>query len=454
MNRIFKKLFLTHWLIFASCFVLGAVVLQPPAFHYLFFIVLATFMALASSLLIGKLFLRPIKQMQKVTQEMTRGDFKSRLVLGRKDEWGTLANSLNQVSVELQKKIMEMVEDKNELQAILANMVEGVMVIDRDEKIVLFNEPIYDMLDLRSQETIGRPYWEVIRNDEVNTLLKEAMTQKKSLKKEVTIISPSESQFLMQISAILSEAGNLSGLVAVFHDITEIKKLARLRSEFVANVSHELKTPLTSIKGFVETLRDGAIKDKDKADKFLGIIQKHTEQLEQLVNDLLSLSAIESKEVPLDLEMTKIEPLIQSTVSLYKTQIEQRNLQISLNIPEDLPAISLDQVKMSQVFSNLINNAVKFTSPGGEIVIKASQNGEFVRIDFKDAGIGIEPEHLGRIFERFYRVDKGRSRQLGGTGLGLAIVKHIVQSHNGKMEVESEFGKGSTFSVFLPVSSS
>jgi two-component system phosphate regulon sensor histidine kinase PhoR len=369
------------------------------------------------------LFFTPLRLLQRVTQEMTE--------------------------VDLQNK-MEMMQDKMELEAMLSSMVEGVMVIGRDERIMLFNAPVYEMLELRSRETIGKAYWEVIRNDEINTLLKEAMTEKKSLKKEITIISPEETQFLMQVSAILTPQDRLSGIVAVFHDITELKKLARLRSEFVANVSHEFKTPLTSIKGFVETLRDGAVKDKEKAEKFLGIIQKHTEQLEELVNDLLSLSALESKEVPLNFEISPLEPLIQTTINLHKNQIDQRKLHVSVEIPEGLPSLSLDPVKINEVFSNLLNNAIKFTPPGGEININASQNGEFVRIDFTDSGIGIESQNFGRIFERFYRVDKGRSRDMGGTGLGLAIVKHIVQSHNGKISVESEFGKGSTFSVFLP----
>jgi two-component system phosphate regulon sensor histidine kinase PhoR len=423
MNKIFTKLFLTNWLILLAGFSFIVQVFQLPISSPFSFIVLITLLALALSLLVGNLFLKPIKQLQKVTQEMTQ--------------------------VDLQNK-MEMMQDKNELEAILSNMVEGVMVIGRDEKIMLLNAPVYEMLELRSRETIGKPYWEIIRNDEINTLLKEAITQKKSLKKEITIISPEESQFLMQISAIMTPNGHLSGVVAVFHDITELKKLAKLRSEFVANVSHEFKTPLTSIKGFVETLRDGAIKDKEKSEKFLSIIQKHTEQLEQLVNDLLSLSTIESKEVPMEFEILEIEPLLQTTINLHKGLIEQRKQQIILQIPQDLPAISLDMVKMGEVFSNLLNNAIKFTPVDGKITIAASKNGEYVRVDFKDSGIGIEQQHLGRIFERFYRVDKGRSREMGGTGLGLAIVKHIIQSHNGKISVESEFGKGSTFSVFLP----
>lgn len=425
MDQTFRKLFLIHCLVLLGSCLLIASLLNLPASSYPTLAVLATLSALLLSLIVANYFLKPIQKLQRVTEKMS--------------QW------------ELQNKAVEMMQDKNELSTILASMVEGVIVIDKDEKVALFNTPIYEMLDLRSAETLGKPYWEVIRNGEINALIKEAMIQRKSLKKEIDIIAPVEAQFLMQVSAIVTQNGQLSGIVAVFHDITELKKLERLRSEFVANVSHELKTPLTLIKGFAETLGDGAINDAEKAKKFLGIIQKHAQHLENLVDDLLSLSAIESKEVIFNFEKTEIEPLLQTTVSLYKEQIRQRQQLIFINVAPNLPVIFVDQFRLGQVFANLLNNAIKFTPTGGTIRINAYKDGEFVRIEFKDSGIGIEPQHIERIFERFYRVDKGRSRELGGTGLGLAIVKHIVQSHNGKVTVESELEKGSTFSVFLPL---
>ena len=252
---------------------------------------------------------------------------------------------------------------------------------------------------------------------------------------------------------ILDNTDQLSQIVAVFHDITEIKNLAKMRSEFVANVSHELKTPLTSIKGFVETLREGAIEDKKNARRFLDIIQLHAQRLENLVEDILSLSAIESREEKWNFQKTSVVPILETIVGLYKDRFSNRELKLNLDLDPGLPAIYIDQPRIEQAFINLLDNAVKFTPAKGSISIKVYSDNGFVRIDFKDSGIGIEQQHLPRLFERFYRVDKGRSRELGGTGLGLAIVKHIVQSHHGKVLVQSEPQKGSTFSVLLPKSS-
>ena len=223
-----------------------------------------------------------------------------------------------------------------------------------------------------------------------------------------------------------------------------------MRSEFVANASHELKTPLTTIKGFVETLKEGAINDPEKAGKFLEIIEKHANRLEQLVNDLLSLSAIESKEVDFKFEPTPIGTVIETVKNFSKELIEKRGHKITVTIEPGLPAVFIDRHRMEQVFLNLLDNAIKFTPQEGSIAISAKKEDGFIRVDFKDNGVGIDAGHLPRIFERFYRVDKGRSRDMGGTGLGLSIVKHIVLAHHGKVSVSSQLEKGSTFSVFLP----
>ena len=451
MNKTLVRLFLTNLTVLMIGLFIFGVWHGIPAMDYLGLFAVGSGSAFILTLMIEQIFLKPIQQMQQLAQKITQGDFNSRLSLMRKDELGDLANYLNQMSFELQNKINEVTRDKNELKAMLSSMIEGVIVINRNEKIVLLSAPVYEMLELRSREVIGKPYWEVIRNEEINSLLEEAMVQKHSVQKEITIIAPEERQFSVQVSSVLLESGDLSGVVAVFHDITELKKMAKVRAEFVANVSHEFKTPLTTIRGFVETLKDGAVNDKEKSRKFLDIILKHTERLEYLVNDLLSLASMESQELRLDFEKVPVPALIDSVVGLYKQQLEQKQQRLELKIPKDLPLIQADRLKIEQVFTNLLDNAIKFTPQEGQITIIVHQHNESVQIDFQDSGIGIDPQHLPRIFERFYRVDKGRSRDMGGTGLGLAIVKHIILAHQGKVSVQSHLGKGSTFSVSLPV---
>ncbi len=452
MNRTLVRLFLTNLTVLMIGLSIFGIWHKIPPADYFGLIVIGFGISALLTMLIQRGFLKPIQQIQQLAQKITQGDFNSRLSLMRKDELGDLANYLNQMSFELQNKIKEVTRDKNELKAMLSSMVEGVIVINRNEKIVLLSAPVYEMLELRSREVIGKPYWEVIRNEEINSLLEEAMAQKHSVQKEITIIAPEERQFSVQVSSVLLESRELSGVVAVFHDITELKKMAKVRAEFVANVSHEFKTPLTTIRGFVETLKDGAVNDKEKAKKFLDIILKHTERLEYLVNDLLSLASMESQELRLDLEKVPVPALLESAAGMYKQQLDKKQQRLELQIPKDLPLIQVDRLKIEQVFINLLDNAIKFTPQGGQITIIAYQQNGSVQVDFQDSGIGIDPQHLPRIFERFYRVDKGRSRDMGGTGLGLAIVKHIVLAHQGKVSVQSTHGNGSTFSVFLPIS--
>ncbi len=427
MNKTLFKLFLTNLFIILIFFFIVGVTAGSPSSDFLVFFLTGFLLTIILTLVVGRIFLRPLTQIKK-----------------------SAAEHLNQISIELEHKTTALMEDQNELQTILSSMIEGVIVVNKDERIILINDPVYEMLDLRSQNTIGKPCWEVIRNDEINSLLKEAIHFKKSMKKEIAIIAPMESYFSTQVSCVLSNQ-QLSAVVAVFHDISELKKMARMRSEFVANASHELKTPLTTIKGFVETLKEGALNDPPRALQFLQIIDKHTARLEQLVNDLLSLSAIESKEADFKFERIPLETVIEAAVNFSKENIEKSRHKITVNLEENLPALFMDRSRMEQAFLNLLDNAIKFTPPGGgAIAISAKKEDDFIRVDVKDNGIGIDAAHLPRIFERFYRVDKGRSREMGGTGLGLSIVKHIVLAHHGKVSVFSQPQKGSTFSIFLP----
>ena len=359
--------------------------------------------------------------------------------------------AIQELSSRLTQQQQKSFHDKNELNAILSSMVEGVIVIGRDEKILYVSPNVSAMFELRSKDVALKAFWEVIPHQQINDCIKEALSVGQAVNKEIALIGAQDIFFNMQISPVLQD-GQLTSVVGVFHDITALKSLVKLRSEFVANVSHELKTPLTSIKGFVETLQEqGGVEDADNARRFLEIIHKQTKRLENLVNDLLTLSAIESKEDKMECVPTDIGPFIQSMLMMYKQAIEKSGHNIKVEIPVGLSKINADRNRLEQVFINLLDNAVKFTPTAGNITISAKAEQAFVRINIADTGIGIAPEHLSRVFERFYRADKARSSALGGTGLGLSIVKHIVHAHQGKVEVQSTLGQGTTFSVFFPI---
>lgn len=419
-------------------------------------IILATLIALAiasiTSLIISLTITRPLQEMTKVSQKISKGDFSKKLKICRQDEIGQLANSLNLMSEELENKIRVISEDKNKMKVVLSSVIEGIIAIDKEGRIILFNNALKNMTDYSSDRVLGKFHWEIIRNNQLNELLKEVLQKGQPLTQEITIFSPQEKIFRASANP-LTKKNEVWGAVVVLNDITEIKKLEKMRSEFVANVSHELRTPLTSIQGFVETLKDGAINDPGKAQYFLEIIEKQSNRLNNLIEDILQLSKIESQEIIMNLQSINLRDLIDKTISEFKKKIEQKNHKIKINISPQLPLIKADPEQIEVVFRNLLDNAIKYTPNGGEIYISAFEKAENIYIEIADNGIGISAEHLPRIFERFYRADKDRSRKLGGTGLGLAIVKHIVQAHGGTIGVESKPGKGSKFFFTLPKNS-
>lgn len=406
--------------------------------------------SLALGALVGRSFSTPLSEMKSLAQKIVHGDFSHRIRSKSKDEIGQLAESLMEMSEQLEKKIKAITEDKNKMEAILSSMREGVIVFDNNENILLFNSSLYQMLELRSEKYIGRPFWEIISNNEINSILKQTLEKKDSLSGQVSLLYPEARIIHIQTSPINDNQGRLLGIVGVFHDISNLKKLEKARSEFIANISHELKTPITSIIGFVETLRNGAIDDLKKRDEFLNIIYSHSQRLNNLLNDILSLSRIEFREIKMNFQPVSVKEILDNAQALYKNKIESKKQSLRVDIPSKLPPALTDPEMIVQAFSNLIDNAIKFTPERGKIMVKAQETDDFIRTDVTDTGIGMAEKHLSRIFERFYRVDKARSREVGGTGLGLAIVKHIVQANKGRITVRSQPGKGSTFSVFLP----
>ncbi|MGH7791672.1 MAG: two-component system histidine kinase PnpS, partial [Thermodesulfobacteriota bacterium] len=371
----------------------------------------------------------------------------------RKGEIGKLNLALSKMAEKLDELFRQVSIEKSQLEAVLTAMSEGVMVVTNDGRVILMNHALKDMLAIKDP-SFGKPYWEVLRNREIMELIENTIKNQLSEKKEISLFYPTERYYIA--SAIPLGSLKKETIVVMF-DITEFKTLEKIKADIVANVSHELRTPLTAIKGYVETLELGAYENPDERSHFLNIIGRHTDRLINIVSDLLLLSDIERKSTPLGeesratFEQIDFKESVYSSLEALKSKVEEKGLRVSVDIEENLPKFRGDGFLLGQMFINLIDNAVKYTPEGGTIGVEIKHPDSQFKIEVIDTGIGIPKEHLARIFERFYRVDKTRSRKIGGTGLGLSIVKHIVIMHGGKIEVESEVGKGSRFMITLPL---
>lgn len=402
-----------------------------------FTVLLLTF-ALVLACLSSKLLSRPIKDMVDTTKKIASGDFGVRVFAKRKDELGELAAALNEMARKLEDSFASLSTERQELRAILSSTVEGIVVLEEGGRIILANESFKRMFGL-PPSIGGKFYWEILRNPDFKTFVENISRKGKVEAKEVGF---QDKVYLA--NGVLLEDGRK---VAVFHDITEFKKLERIKADFVANVSHELRTPLTAIKGFVETLEEEATPVQQH---FLQIIRRHSDRLINLVNDLLILSKLEDRELKLEIQEVNLKDLVSDVLRMFEGRIKEKNLTAELFAEEDNAVIHGDPFLLEQLFINLIDNAIKYNVENGRIELRLSPIDGHMKIEVSDTGIGIAREHLDRIFERFYVVDKGRSRELGGTGLGLSIVKHIVLAHNGRIDVQSEPGRGTTFTVVLP----
>jgi two-component system phosphate regulon sensor histidine kinase PhoR len=383
-----------------------------------------------------------------VARGLAQGQRGRRIAVQSRDEIADLGHVVNQMAEDLETRLTEISEDRVRLQAVLSSMVEGVLVLDPERKILLMNAAIERMFLLEESTVLGRPLIEVFRHRQLHQLVQRVLESGADQSEEIVMFIPEERIFTVQAS--VSEKGGIAA-VLVFHDVSNLKRLERVRKDFVANVSHELRTPLTSIKGYIEALIDGAKDDPQKCGEFLGIIQRHADQLNALLADLLQLSTIESGQYQWRRGAVSISDLIDKAVHLLRPQAEKKGQAISILLAESVGSVTGDADKLTQVLINLIDNAIKYTPKGGRITVEALQRPGAVEIAVSDTGIGIPPKEMPRIFERFYRVDRARSREMGGTGLGLSIVKHIVEAHDGKISVESQFGKGSRFVVTLPM---
>jgi len=372
-------------------------------------------------------------------------------------ETQALAESLNAMARQLQQRIRTITDQQKEAEAILAAMVEGVIAVDSQGRVVTVNRAAVGFLDIDPAQVQGRSVQEVIRDVGLQQFVTDVLQGRQPQEIRMDLLSGAGRSFQVHGARLGggpagSPRGEPQGAVIVLHDITRIRRLEDLRKDFVANVSHELKTPITSIKGFVEALLDGHAIDPDEAQRYLGIVAKHTDRLNAIIDDLLTLSRLEDDQQRrrITFENTLVRPILEAAMELPQIKAKAKAIAIELECDASVHA-KVNGPLLEQAVANLIDNAVKYSEPTSQVLVQATQEGRSISIAVQDHGIGIPKEHLERVFERFYVVDKGRSRNLGGTGLGLAIVKHIVQVHGGSVDVRSELGKGSTFTIHLPL---
>ena len=334
-------------------------------------------------------------------------------------------------------------------------MVEGVIAVDVEERILSMNQAAGDIFDCSPPEAQGRSIQEMIRNPDFQRFVSDALAGDAPVRKDLVFYAKDEERVLGGYTTLLKDAeGGRKGILVVLNDVTRLRKLENLRKDFVANVSHEIKTPITAIKGFVEALMDGGVKRPEESDHFLRIVEKHVGRLEAIIEDLLSLSRIEGEEErgEILLEYRPVKEVLKAAVQAVQLKVESKKILLRISGGEHVKA-KINSALIEQALINLMDNAVKYSEPGKEIHIEVEEKEKEILIHVHDQGCGIERKHLERLFERFYRVDKARSRKLGGTGLGLAIVKHIMQVHGGSVSVISRPGTGSTFTLHLPTMS-
>ncbi len=410
---------------------------------------LALCVAVVIGLFVSRRVTRPLRGMEDAARRMAEGDLGQRVPVSGTDEIAALGVALNRTAVALREKIERLGDEQMKVRTILDGMTEGVVALDDRGRLLLLNPSARAMFAVENGVPEGRPFLEVIRQKELLDLVEEVRASGTPARHELEL-GPPVNRVVAARGAPLGLGPDASGVLLVLHDVTELRRLERVRSEFVANVSHELRTPLTCIKGYLETLLDGALDDPTHARRFLEVAGTHAERLDRLIDDLLELSNIESGRVTLVPRRLDLGDVVAGVAAMFERQTVQRRQTLAHAVPEGL-AVHADRDRLVQILVNLVDNAVKFTPEGGQVRIEAvPAPGGRVEVRVRDTGIGIPSTELPRITERFYRVDKTRSREVGGTGLGLAIVKHLVQAHGGELHVESALGHGTTVSFTLP----
>ena len=424
----------------ASRRAIGRVLLVGGAF--------ALIIALGIALLVSRRITRPVIEMEQVAGRMSEGDFHARAPVRSEDEIGRLARALNALAASLRGKVQDLEQEHVKITTTLDAMVEGVLAVDGRDDVLLINEPARRMFGVPPGRGDGKPLLEVVRHADLHALARRARgaVEGAMVEREIALERPAALRIQVHAMPLRLGAGPL-GVVMVLHDVTEVRRLEQVRTEFVANVSHELRTPLTAIQGYVETLLAG-VDDPAERRRFLDVVHRHTERLARLLDDLTDLSNIELGRVALDFGRVRLRDVVDSVVTILRPRAEASGIAVTSDVSPDL-CVRADEDRLHQILINLVDNAVKYTRAGGHVEVRARRTEPWVGIEVADTGVGIAAADLPRITERFYRVDRARSRELGGTGLGLAIVKHLVQAHGGELVIESEPGRGTTVRVRL-----
>ena len=417
-------------------------------------VVIVTILAAGVSWAFSRAISLPIDRMKKIAQGFASGQLDLRVPAPSQKELADLAEALNEMARQLRDRITTITGQRNELEAILSSMIEGVVAVDVKGHIVSINHAAAQLFDSDPGQAQGRNVEEVIRNADFQEFVRGTLNEEFPSQTDITLAGPQERIVRLDGASLTDSKGRRAGAVVVISDMTRIRRLEEVRRDFVANVSHELRTPITSIKGFVETLLEGAFRRPDEAERFLRIIAKHSDRLNAIVEDLLSLSSLEeeTQNRRITFEKTLIKPVLDSVVEMSTIKAEGKRIALSLDCDPQIEA-TINTVLLEQALLNLIDNAIKYSEPEKQVRVEAHKDNGMVAISVTDDGCGVPKIHQDRIFERFYVVDKSRSRKLGGTGLGLAIVKHIAEVHNGHVTLKSSPGAGSTFMLYVPVGS-
>ncbi len=404
------------------------------------------------SLIISRKISHPLEEMKQLAKAFSRGELGYRLPVGHNEEIGSLAEAMNQMAAKLDDRFRLILQQRNEQEAILSSMVEGVLAVDTEERVISMNDATSQIFSIEDQPLVGRSLQETVRNTDLHNFVARTLNSETPIEGEIVTHDYGGRFLQAHGTPLLDGDSNRIGALVVLNDVTRLRRLENIRRDFVANVSHELKTPITSIKGFVETLLDGALNSPKDSERFLQIVAKQTDRLNNIIEDLLSLSRIEQDADKAKIELQKIylRDVVNTAIECCEQKALEKNIHLNTSCMNGLQA-KVNHPLLEQALVNLVDNAIKYSEPESEVRVSVTSNEYELQINVEDQGCGIEQKHLARLFERFYRVDKARSRKLGGTGLGLAIVKHIAQAHGGRITVESIAGKGSKFTLHIPV---